>query len=149
MNAAIGRIRAQQMVTTSMKRRGGLLLLAFIAALPAAHAQSGKWPERPVRVIVPFPPGDSPDVVARLLAPRLLEEFGQQFVVDNRAGASGTIGSEIAARATPDGYTLAVVAVDAMPPAPRSTSCRTTPSGASRRLRCLPPDRAYSLRTPR
>src|SRR5688572_3128935 len=93
-----------------MKRTGGLLILAFIAALPNAHAQSGKWPERPVRVIVPFPPGDSPDVVARLLAPRLSEEFGQQFVVDNRAGASGTIGSEIATRASPDGYTLALVA---------------------------------------
>jgi tripartite-type tricarboxylate transporter receptor subunit TctC len=62
-----------------------------------------------VRVIIPFPPGDSPDVIARLLAPRLFEEFGQQFVIDNRTGASGTIGSEIAARANPDGYTLAVV----------------------------------------
>lgn len=92
-----------------MKLRSGLLLLALIAALPAAHAQSGKWPERPVRVIVPFPPGGSPDVVARLLAPRLLEEFGQQFVVDNRAGAGGTIGAEIAARANPDGYTVILV----------------------------------------
>ena len=92
-----------------MKRIGGLLLLVLVGALPAAHAQSGKWPERPVRVIIPFPPGDSPDVVARLLAPRLFEEFGQQFVVDNRTGASGTIGSEIAARANPDGYTLALV----------------------------------------
>ena len=92
-----------------MKRRGGLLLLAFVAILPAVHAQTGKWPERPVRVIIPFPPGDSPDVVARLLAPKLTEEFGQQFVVDNRTGASGTIGSEIAIRANPDGYTVAVV----------------------------------------
>lgn len=92
-----------------MKRIGGLLFLVLVALLPAAHAQSGKWPERPVRVIVPFPPGDSPDVVARLLAPRLLEEFGQQFVVDNRTGAGGTIGSEIAARANRDGYTVAVV----------------------------------------
>ena len=93
----------------SMVRRGGLLLLALVATLPAAHAQTGKWPERPVRMIVPFPPGDSPDVVARLLAPKLTEEFGQQFVVDNRTGASGTIGSEITIRANPDGYTVAVV----------------------------------------
>ena len=93
----------------SLKRRGGLLLVAFVAALPAAYAQTGKWPERPVRVIIPFPPGDSPDVVARLLAPKLAEEFGQQFVVDNRTGASGTIGSEIAIRANADGYTVAVV----------------------------------------
>jgi len=60
-------------------------------------------------MIVPFPPGDSPDVVARLLAPKLTEEFRQQFVVDNRTGASGTIGSEITIRANPDGYTVAVV----------------------------------------
>jgi len=60
-------------------------------------------------MIVPFPPGGSPDVVARLLAPRLSEAFGQQFVVDNRAGAGGTIGAEIAARANPDGYTVTVV----------------------------------------
>ena len=92
-----------------MKRRSGLLLLAFVAALPAAHAQTGKWPERPVRVIVPFAPGGSPDVIARLLAPRLSEEFRQQFVVDNRAGAGGTIGAEMAVRANPDGYTVALV----------------------------------------
>ena len=92
-----------------MKRTSGLLLLALIGALPAAHAQSGKWPERPVRVIVPFPPGGSPDVVARLLTPRLSEEFGQQFVVDNRAGAGGTIGAEIGVRANPDGYTVTLV----------------------------------------
>ena len=93
----------------SMNRRGGVLLLAFVAILPAVQAQSGKWPERPVRMIVPFPPGGSPDVVARLLAPMLSEAFGQQFVVDNRAGAGGTIGAEIAVRANPDGYTVAVV----------------------------------------
>ena len=92
-----------------MKRSCGLLLLALLAALPPAHAQSGKWPERPVRVIVPFPPGGSPDVVARLLTPRLSEEFGQQFVVDNRAGAGGTIGAELGVRANPDGYTVTLV----------------------------------------
>jgi tripartite-type tricarboxylate transporter receptor subunit TctC len=92
-----------------MKPRERFLLLALMAALPAAHAQNAKWPERPVRVIVPFPPGGSPDVVARLLAPRLSEEFGQQFVVDNRAGAGGTIGAEIAVRASPDGYTVSIV----------------------------------------
>jgi tripartite-type tricarboxylate transporter receptor subunit TctC len=89
-----------------MKRTIGLLLFALIGALPAAHAQSGKWPERPVRVIVPFPPGGSPDVVARLLAPHLSEEFGQQFVVDNRAGAGGTIAADSVAKAPADGYTL-------------------------------------------
>jgi len=63
-----------------------------------------------VRVIVPFPAGGSTDIVARLLAAPLSEEFGQQFIVDNRGGAGGTIGAEIAARANPDGYTIIVVA---------------------------------------
>jgi tripartite-type tricarboxylate transporter receptor subunit TctC len=74
-----------------------------------AQAQSAKWPDKPVRVIVPFPAGGTSDVVARLFTPRLSEEYGQQFVIDNRPGAGGTIGTEIAARANPDGYTVAMV----------------------------------------
>jgi len=86
-----------------------LMVLAVCAIALGAQAQSGKWPDRPVRVIVPFPAGGTSDVVARLFTPRLSEEYGQQFVVDNRTGAGGTIGAEIAARATPDGYTVAMV----------------------------------------
>ncbi len=81
--------------------------LAFY--LPLSHAQTPKWPEKPVRVIVPFPPGGTTDVVARIFAPQMAEEFGQQFVVDNRPGAGGAIGAEIAARAYPDGHTIIVV----------------------------------------
>jgi|SRR3990172_4425480 len=72
-----------------MKTRHALLLLALAAVLPAAQAQTGKWPDKPVRVIVPFPPGGTTDVVARTFAPQLAEEYGQQFIVDNRAGAGG------------------------------------------------------------
>ena len=93
-----------------MTMRRALLLLALAATLPAAQAQTGKWPDKPVRMIVPFPAGGSTDIVARILAARLAEEFGQQFVVDNRGGAGGAIGAEIAARANPDGYTIIVLA---------------------------------------
>ncbi|MGZ9005553.1 MAG: tripartite tricarboxylate transporter substrate-binding protein, partial [Burkholderiales bacterium] len=84
------------------------LLLALIATASTAHAQT-KWPERPVRMIVSLAPGGSVDIVGRLIAARFSEQFGQQFVVDNRTGAGGTIGNAIAARATPDGYTLLVI----------------------------------------
>ncbi len=81
-----------------------LILLGVTAT--AALAQGTKWPERPVRVIVPFAAGGPNDVVARLWVDRLTLALGQQFIVDNRGGASGMIGSEAAARAAPDGYTL-------------------------------------------
>ena len=92
-----------------MKRTNLLLMLALSAVLPAVHAQTAKWPERPVRIVVPVPPGGSTDRAARMLAVRLTAEFGQQFVVENRPGASGMIGAEAVARASPDGYMLAVV----------------------------------------
>mgnify|MGYP001564463085 CR=1 FL=1 len=93
-----------------MKKRGTLLLLALAATLPAAQAQTGKWPEKPVRMVVPFAPGGGTDILARIIAPRLSQEFGQQFIVDNRGGAGGTIGTEIVVRADPDGYTISLVA---------------------------------------
>src|SRR5712692_1429656 len=89
-----------------------VLIAAFLGvALPAARfaaAQSETYPARPVRLIVAFPPGGSVDVVARLVAPHLSQSLGQPVVVDNRSGASGNIGTELAARARPDGYTLLI-----------------------------------------
>lgn len=73
-----------------------------------AVAQTETYPVRPVRVISPFPAGGSVDLVARLVSAKLAENVGQQFIVDNRSGASGNIGAELVARAAPDGYTLMV-----------------------------------------
>ena len=84
-----------------------LLWMSAALALPA-WAQS--YPARPVRVVVPYPPGGANDTVARLLAPKLLEQLGQQFVIDNRGGGNTIIGSELVAKAAPDGYTLLIVA---------------------------------------
>lgn len=88
------------------KRRRVLLLLALAATLPVAQGHAASWPERPVRLIVPLSPGGSVDTVARLVSARLSEHLGQQFVVDNRPGAGGTIGTAIVANAEPDGHTL-------------------------------------------
>ena len=76
---------------------------AFAAAQPAAD-----YPNRPVRVLVPFAPGGATDIVARILAPKLADRLKQQFVVDNRAGAAGNIAVELTATAQADGYTLLV-----------------------------------------
>ncbi len=85
-----------------MKRRS---LLATLPAAAAARAQ-GTWPERPLRIIVPFPPGGPVDGGARVLGQVLSAGLGQPVVIENRAGAGGSIGTEAAARAAPDGYTL-------------------------------------------
>jgi len=85
------------------------MLLALVAAFPRAHAQAGPWPNKTIRMIAPLAPGGGTDIIARLFAARLTAEFHQQFIVDNRSGAGGTIGAEIAARANPDGYTLITV----------------------------------------
>ena len=81
-------------------------MLAACAALSGAVNAQDKYPTKPIRLIVAFPAGGSTDIVARLVGQRLGEKLGQQVVVDNRGGAGGTIGTEIAARANPDGYTL-------------------------------------------
>ena len=81
---------------------------AAIAVAPAAQAQ---YPAKPLRLIVPFPPGGGTDAMARVLAPKLGESIGQQVVVDNRGGAGATIGTEIAAKSAPDGYTLLLMTI--------------------------------------
>jgi tripartite-type tricarboxylate transporter receptor subunit TctC len=100
-------------MSMSLSRRrllGAVPALAGCAAIPVTRALAqGTWPNHPVTVMVPFAPGGSTDFVARLLSQELSTALGQQFVVDNRAGASGTVGMAFLARARPDGYTLGVV----------------------------------------
>ena len=87
----------------------GLLAAGSVWAQPAHPQPTGdsRWPtERPIRLIVPFQPGSSSDVIARIVSQRLAERLGQQIVVDNRVGASATLGSEAVARSEPDGYTM-------------------------------------------
>jgi len=79
---------------------------SMLAAMSVAGVAAQEYPTRPVRLIVPFAPGGSVDVVGRLVGQRLSESLGQAVVIDNRGGAGGVIGSEIASKSTPDGYTL-------------------------------------------
>jgi tripartite-type tricarboxylate transporter receptor subunit TctC len=84
-------------------------LLALILFAGLAHAQT--YPARAIRLIVPFPPGGSNDIVGRMVGQQLGERLGQSVVIDNRGGAGGTIGTDMAAKAPPDGYTLALISV--------------------------------------
>ena len=80
------------------------LAVALVLSITTAHAAN--FPLKPVTMIVPFPPGGSSDMVARIMAPKVNERLGQPVIIDNRAGATGNVGAEIVAKANPDGYTL-------------------------------------------
>ncbi len=94
---------------THAARVSGAALAAVLFCAPAPAAQQASYPTRPIRVISGFPPGSSVDVVGRFISTRLADRLGQQLVMDNRPGASGTIGADITARAAPDGYTLFIM----------------------------------------
>ena len=86
----------------------GLPLVVAVLVSVDAHAQAAAYPTRAVRIVVPYPPGGGTDVIARVIAQKMGEAFGQTVVVDNRPGANGIIGSDLVAKARPDGYTLLV-----------------------------------------
>ena len=100
-------------MTSSIHLKGMMLALtAAWAGIPTAHAASvevDKYPAKPVRLIAPFVPGGGTDITARAIAAKLTERWGQQVIVDNRAGAAGAIGVEITATAAPDGYTICLI----------------------------------------
>ena len=85
------------------------LLAAGLIALAAQYAAAQQYPSKPVRIIVPFAPGGGSDFTARLMAQKLTERYGQSFIVENRAGAGGNLGAELALKAPPDGYTLLLI----------------------------------------
>ena len=94
--------------TRSGSSIAALAAASFLALVPVATAQT--YPAKPVRIIAPFAPGGGTDFIARVAAQKLTEALGQQFIVDNRPGAGGSLGAEIGAKAQPDGYTLTLIA---------------------------------------
>ncbi len=96
----------QRSCVTIRALTGAAVAAITLAVAVANDAAAQKWPDRPVRIVAPFAPGGGTDVFARILAQRLSEVLGQQFIVDNRPGAGSTIGTEFVARAAADGYTL-------------------------------------------
>jgi tripartite-type tricarboxylate transporter receptor subunit TctC len=108
-----------------MFRRNFLALAAVGLAAPSVlRAQGAAWPDRPLRLIVPWPPGGGTDIVARVFTPKLSEVLGKQVVIENRGGASGSVGASEAARAAPDGYTW-MLALDSEPRTRRRCACLT------------------------
>ncbi len=99
-----------------MKSRA--LPLTFTGLLLAATTGFAAYPEKALRIVVPYPPGGNIDITARAIAPGLTEALGQQVVIDNRGGAGGTIGAELAAKAAPDGYTLLLGSTGTLTTAP-------------------------------
>ena len=97
-----------------MKRKLAVWAALALALCPALSLAQSSYPNRPVKIIVPFAPGGASDFVGRIMQPRLSELLGQQIVIENRGGAAGSIGVEVAARAAPDGYTLVLANVGSM-----------------------------------
>src|SRR5215471_7389108 len=127
------------------QRRRCLRLLAGATALAArpSGACAQAWPSRPVRIIVPFQPGGSTDIFARLAAQKLTEHFGKQFYIENVAGATGNVGTAQAARAAPDGHTLLIAFSSYVVNPTLFANCRSIPTRTSPRSRWRSPRRTW------
>ena len=89
-----------------MNRRQCVAALLVAAFAASVHAASADYPSKPVKIVVPYPPGGSADLIGRMVADKLSKSLGQPVIVENKGGASGAIGSEFVAHADPDGYTM-------------------------------------------
>jgi len=112
------------LIHRSLQRQLGSLMVAIAALLPGATYAASKWPDKPLHMLVGFPPGGASDVMARLVADKLGRSLGQTVIVENRPGAAGTRAASDAARAEPDGYTLLLASPTAITLAP-STMAKT------------------------
>jgi len=95
----------------SLLRISVALALAWVGPFAAAQTKDAPYPSKPIRCVVPFPPGGTADIQARMLFDKLVPRLGQQIVIDNRGGANGSIGMEFAARSPADGYTIVLATV--------------------------------------
>jgi tripartite-type tricarboxylate transporter receptor subunit TctC len=125
--ASLARTRASSVLVGLLL--GGGAIVACAAQAPSGDDPAASYPSRPIRLIVPFPPGGSNDILARYLGHYLTERWGRQVVIDNRAGAEGVIGTELAARAGPDGHTL-LLASAAFTANPAVRKVRYDPAGS-------------------
>jgi len=95
------------MKTSSFKKWGSrFVIIISTLFIEVVNAQTGSFPNKPIKIIIPFPPGNTMDLMARLISPKLSERLGQQVIVENRPGASGMLGLDLVAKSNPDGYTL-------------------------------------------
>src|SRR4051812_45210072 len=102
------RIRGNDGTRDNAMTRNLLRILLIIGCICPTLSMAQAWPSRPIRFIVPYPPGGNTDIVGRTFAQKLSERLGQPVVIDNRGGAAGTIGMAVAAKSPPDGYTLVI-----------------------------------------
>src|SRR5476649_1302317 len=98
----MGRRRQTERIAMRYSMQCGFAIAVALGLAGAVGAQ--QYPSKPIRIVIPFPPGNTMDIMARLIGPKITERLGQNVIVDNRAGASGQLGLEFAAHAAPDGY---------------------------------------------